>query len=53
MDFEKDYNASKLTPKRAMAMLREEGLDVSPEQAAEILYILRKLATIAMINHLK
>jgi hypothetical protein len=53
MEIENNYKESKLTPEKALVMLREEGLDVSLEQATEILYFLRKLANIAVSNYLR
>lgn len=53
MKNEIDLSRSKLTPEIAYRMLREEGLEVTLEQAAEILVFLRKLANIAVSNYIK
>jgi hypothetical protein len=53
MEAERNYNEPKLTPERAFIILREEGLDVTLEQATEILYFLRKLANIAVSKYLE
>lgn len=52
MEKDMDYRDSKLTPERALHMLRSEGLDVTFEQVQEILYLLRKIANIAVFKHL-
>ena len=52
MDNDIDYSESKLTTEKAWQMLRSEGLDVTLEQAAEILYFLRIIANIAVLKHL-
>ena len=52
MEKDMDYRDSKLTPERALHMLRSGGLDVTFEQAQEILYLLRKIANIAVSKHL-
>jgi hypothetical protein len=52
MENDIDYNNSKLTPEKALQMLRSEGLDVTIEQAAEILYFLRIIANIAVLKYL-
>ncbi|PIF62654.1 hypothetical protein CLV00_2306 [Flavobacterium sp. 11] len=52
MEKDMDYRNSKLTPERALHMLRSEGLDVTFEQVQEILYLLRKIANIAVSKHL-
>ncbi|PUU69036.1 hypothetical protein DBB36_15800 [Flavobacterium sp. WLB] len=52
MEKDIDYSNSKLTPDKALKMLRSEGLDVTVEQAEEILYFLRIIANIAVLKHL-
>lgn len=47
-----DYSNSKLTREKAFQILRSEGLDVTIEQAEEILYFLRIIANIAVLKHL-
>jgi hypothetical protein len=47
-----DYSNSKLTPEKALHMLRSEGLDVTIEQAEEILHFLRIIANIAVLKYL-
>ncbi|WP_133509913.1 hypothetical protein [Flavobacterium chryseum] len=43
----------KITPEKALEMLRSEGLDVTLEQAGNILDFLRKLANITVTKYLK
>lgn len=52
MEKDIDYSNSKLTTEKALQMLRSEGLDVTFEQAEEILYFLRIIANIAVLKHL-
>ncbi|WP_456311565.1 hypothetical protein [Pseudomonas shirazensis] len=52
MENDIDYSSSKLTAEKALQMLRAEGLDVTIEQAEEILYFLRIIANIAVLKHL-
>lgn len=52
MEKDIDYGNSRLTPEKALHMLRSEGLDVTIEQAEEILYFLRIIANIAVLKHL-
>lgn len=52
MEKDIDYNNSKLTAEKALQMLRSEGLDITIEQAEEILYFLRIIANIAVLKHL-
>jgi hypothetical protein len=53
MKHEIDFSSSKLTPEKAYQMLRSEGMEITREQAREILFFLRKLANIAVSNHLE
>lgn len=48
-----DFSNTKLTPEKAYRLLRSEGMDITLEQAREILFFLRKLANIAVSNHLR
>lgn len=48
-----DNLESKITPERAQKMLREEGLEVTLDEAKEILCFLRKLANIAVLKYLE
>ena len=43
----------KLLPEKVMAMLKEQCVEVSVEQAASILKFLRKLANIVVAQYLK
>jgi|GEM_PF-955479 len=52
MEKDIDYSNSKLTPEKALQMLKSEGLDVTIEQAEEILYFLRIIANIAVLKYL-
>lgn len=47
-----EFSNLRLTPEKAKHLLKSEGLDVTIEQAAEILFFLRKLANIAVSNHI-
>ena len=42
----------KITPEKAMKMLNSEGLDLTQDQAKEVLEFLRKLANIAVSKYL-
>lgn len=42
----------KISPEQAHSMLKKEGLDISLEQAEEVLVFLRKLANIVVSNYL-
>lgn len=44
---------SKITPEKAQKMLKEEGMDVTLDEAKEILHFLRKLANIAVLKYLE
>lgn len=43
----------KITPEKALEMLKKEGLDITLEQAGTILEFLRKLANIAVSKYLR
>ncbi|PWJ89255.1 hypothetical protein BC749_1242 [Flavobacterium araucananum] len=43
----------RITPEKALEMLRAEGLDVTLEQAKNVLEFLRKLANITVSKYLK
>ena len=43
----------RITPEKAMEMLRAEGLDLTLEQAKNILEFLRKLANITVTKYLR
>jgi len=43
----------KLKPERAIEMLRNRGVDISVEQAAQMLDLLRKFANIVVSQHLE
>lgn len=47
-----EFSNLRLTPEKAKHLLKSEGLDVTIEQAVEILFFLRKLANIAVSNHI-
>ena len=53
MERKMDFSNTKLTPEKAYRLLRSEGMDITLEQAREILFFLRKLANIAVSNHLR
>lgn len=43
----------KLTPEKFVEMMREKGIELSPEQAAVILEFLRRLANIVVAQYLE
>jgi hypothetical protein len=53
MENEIDDFKEKITPEKAQKMLKEEGMNVTLEEAKGILYFLRKLANIAVIKYLE
>jgi len=53
MEYEVDFSKSKLTPEKARQILKADGMEITLEQAREILFFLRKLANIAVSNHLR
>ncbi|PVX46766.1 hypothetical protein C8C85_2649 [Flavobacterium sp. 103] len=52
-DDDDDNGKGKLSPEQVLKMLKEEGMDVTLEQAKLILEFLRKLAGITVSNYLK
>lgn len=52
MEYDYEDYKDKISPKKALKMLKEEGLDVTLEQAEEILYFLRKPANIQVLGYL-
>ncbi|PJJ06904.1 hypothetical protein CLU83_0018 [Flavobacterium sp. 1] len=48
-----DNGKGKMSPEQVLKMLKEEGMDVTLEQAKLILAFLRKLAGITVSNYLK
>jgi hypothetical protein len=53
MNNEEENEKGKITPEKALKMLNAEGLDLSLEQAKEVLEFLRKLANIAVSKYLR
>lgn len=51
MDIDKDYG-KKLTPEKVVKILEKHGTIVSIEEASQILEFLRKIADIAVNQHL-
>lgn len=49
---DRGYQMEKLKPERVVEMLKENGIDVSAEQAAAILKFLRKLADAVISQYL-
>ena len=43
----------KLIPEKAVEILRKQGVDISVEQAAQMLELLRKFANIIVSQHLE
>jgi hypothetical protein len=52
MEKDDELFKSRISPEKAMKMLGDKGIKVNLEQAAKILYFLRKIANIAVSNHL-
>ncbi|WP_461534207.1 hypothetical protein [Sinomicrobium sp.] len=48
----KQEKMKKISPEQAQSMLKKEGLDISLEQAEEVLLFLRKMANIVVYNYL-
>lgn len=48
-----DNLETKITPDKAQKMLKEEGVEVTLEEAKDILCFLRKLANIAVLKYLE
>ncbi|WP_187356517.1 hypothetical protein [Flavobacterium ajazii] len=53
MEDEHDDVETRITPEKAQKMLKEEGMEVTLQEAKDILYFLRKLANIAVIKYLE
>ena len=43
----------KIKPEKALEMLKKKGVDISLEQAAQVLELLRKFANIMVSQHLE
>ncbi len=48
----KQEKMKKISPEQAHSMLKKEGLDISLEQAEEVLLFLREMANIVVSNYL-
>ncbi|MEP7233621.1 MAG: hypothetical protein ABI691_25395 [Ginsengibacter sp.] len=48
-----ELEGNKIAPEKAAEMLRKRGVDISVEQAAQILELLRKFAHIVVSQHLE
>jgi len=46
------YKMEKIKPEKALEMLRKKGVDISLEQAAQVLELLRKFANIMVSQYL-
>ncbi|KRB55486.1 hypothetical protein [Flavobacterium sp. Root186] len=53
MNYRDEQNKEKISPEQAQKMLKKEGMNVTVEQAEEILYFLRKLANIQVQHYLE
>jgi hypothetical protein len=53
MENAEENEKGKITPEKALKMLNAEGLDLTLEQAKEVLEFLRKLANIAVSKYLR
>lgn len=53
MKYDEENFKKKLSPEDAVRILKEGGMLVTLEQAKEILFFLRKIANIAVSNHLR
>ena len=47
------HSSNRLSPEKAAEMLRQRGVDISMEQATQILELLRKFAHIVVSQHLE
>lgn len=53
MEDEEENTRGKITPEKAMDMLNSEGMNVTIEEATEILLFLRKMAHVAVSKFLE
>lgn len=53
MNYRDKQNKGKISPEKAQKMLKKEGLNVTLEQAEEILYFLRLLANITIVKFIE
>lgn len=53
MNFRDEQYKGKISPEKAKKILKQEGMNVTVEQAEEILYFLRKLANINLLHYLE
>ncbi|MGV3459040.1 MAG: hypothetical protein ACO1N9_01155 [Flavobacterium sp.] len=53
MERDDESEQGKISPEDAMRMLKSEGIIIDIEQAAEILFLLRKIANIAVSKYLE
>lgn len=53
MKNEEENERRRITPEKALEMLKTEGLDLTLEQAKDILVFLRKLANSAVCKYLR
>ena len=53
MEDEEENARGKITPEKAMNMLNSEGMNVTIEEATEILLFLRKMAHVAVSKFLE
>jgi hypothetical protein len=53
MENAEEDDKGKITPEKALKMLNAEGLNLTLEQAKEVLEFLRKLANIAVSKYLR
>jgi hypothetical protein len=53
MENQEEIEKGKITPERALKMLNAEGVDLTLEQAEEVLELLKKLANIAVSKYLR
>lgn len=53
MEDEKLKTRGRITPEKALAMLKAKGMDVTLEQAGKIVEFLRRLANMTVSNYLR
>lgn len=53
MEFEDEEVKGEITPEKAMKMLNSEGMNVTLQEATEILLFLRKMAGVAVAKFLE
>ncbi|MFH6942579.1 hypothetical protein [Flavobacterium sp. FlaQc-50] len=53
MNYRDEQNKGKISPEKAQKMLKKEGMNVTVEQAEEILYFIRLIANIQIVKFIE